>query len=118
MFGGERRKAKGINFSIAYGKTAHGFAKDWNCSLEEAEKVVEKWFNDRPEVRDWQERVKKNALEKGWTQTLLGRYRDLSKHFARGSRTKSHGLRASINTPIQVPPLYSLCSNRAGLRTW
>ena len=33
----ERKKAKIMNFSVAYGKTAYGFAKDWNCSLEEAE---------------------------------------------------------------------------------
>jgi len=26
-----------MNFSIAYGKTAHGFSKDWGCSLKEAE---------------------------------------------------------------------------------
>jgi DNA polymerase I len=31
-----RKKAKTMNFSIAYGKTAHGFAKDWGCNLEEA----------------------------------------------------------------------------------
>ena len=35
-FGNERKKAKIMNFSIAYGKTVHGFMKDWNCSAEEA----------------------------------------------------------------------------------
>jgi DNA polymerase-1 len=30
----ERRKAKTVNFSIAYGKTPKGFASDWNCSVE------------------------------------------------------------------------------------
>ena len=29
-----------MNFSVAYGKTSYGFAKDWNCTLEEAEKFV------------------------------------------------------------------------------
>jgi DNA polymerase-1 len=28
-FGSERRKAKTLNFSIAYGKTVHGLAQDW-----------------------------------------------------------------------------------------
>lgn len=28
-FGSERRKAKTLNFSIAYGKTAHGLSQDW-----------------------------------------------------------------------------------------
>ena len=32
----ERKKAKTMNFSIAYGKTAFGFSKDWDCTKEEA----------------------------------------------------------------------------------
>ena len=51
MFGSERRKAKVLNFSIAYGKTAHGLARDWGTSLAEAEETVERWYSDRPEVR-------------------------------------------------------------------
>lgn len=35
-FQNERKKAKTMNFSVAYGKTSYGFAKDWNCSLKEA----------------------------------------------------------------------------------
>lgn len=50
MFANERRKAKVLNFSIAYGKTAHGLAKDWKTSLPEAENTVERWYADRPEV--------------------------------------------------------------------
>ena len=33
-YASERRKAKTVNFSIAYGKTAQGFAEDWNCTIE------------------------------------------------------------------------------------
>lgn len=36
-----------MNFSIAYGKTAHGFSKDWGCSMEEAENALEAWYSDR-----------------------------------------------------------------------
>ena len=36
VFAKERKQAKIMNFSIAYGKTAHGFAKDFDCSIEEA----------------------------------------------------------------------------------
>lgn len=50
MFANERRKAKVLNFSIAYGKTAHGLSKDWKTSLQEAENTVERWYADRPEV--------------------------------------------------------------------
>ena len=39
-YANERKKAKTVNFSIAYGKTATGFALDWGCSLEEAKKII------------------------------------------------------------------------------
>ena len=50
MFSSERRKAKILNFSIAYGKTAHGLAKDWKVDIHEDEDTVDKWYSDRPEV--------------------------------------------------------------------
>lgn len=50
MFSSERRKAKVLNFSIAYGKTAHGLSKDWKVDLTEAQNTVDRWYGDRPEV--------------------------------------------------------------------
>ncbi len=101
-YANERKKAKTMNFSVAYGKSAFGFAKDWNCSVEEAERFVDLWYSDRPEVKQWQEQTKKIAFERGYTKTLMGRYRILTKHFI-GNNKKHilHGLRAAINTPIQ-----------------
>ena len=102
-YASERKKAKTVNFSIAYGKTAKGFAEDWNCSVKEANEVIDKWFKDRPEVQKWQNEKKEIAKKKMFTQTLLGRYRLLDKFF----RTKGFGanmgmgLRRAINTPIQ-----------------
>ena len=49
-FGNERRRAKVLNFSIAYGKTAHGLSRDWGVTLQEAEATVERWYASRPEV--------------------------------------------------------------------
>lgn len=34
VYASERRKAKTLNFSIAYGKTSHGLAKDWGVSSQ------------------------------------------------------------------------------------
>jgi DNA polymerase-1 len=66
-----------LNFSIAYGKTAHGLAKDWGTSLEEAEATVARWYADRPEVRDWQARTRAYAARFGWVNTMIGRRRRL-----------------------------------------
>ena len=49
-YSNERKKAKIMNFSIAYGKTVHGFSNDWGCTIEEAKDTVDLWYNDRPEV--------------------------------------------------------------------
>lgn len=101
-YANERKKAKTMNFSVAYGKSAFGFAKDWNCSLEEAQRFLDLWYSDRPEVHKWQEEMKKCAVEKGYVKTLHGRYRNLTKFFVTGQKMQIlHGLRAAINTPIQ-----------------
>lgn len=102
VFAAQRKTAKTMNFSLAYGKTAHGFAKDWDCSIEEASEALRLWYSDRKEVEVWQESVKKIAVQKGFTRTMMGRYRkltDLVRNKVMSKRT--HGLRAAINTPIQ-----------------
>jgi DNA polymerase-1 len=76
-YGSERRKAKTLNFSIAYGKTVHGLAEDWGITKEEAQKTLEAWYRDRPEVKKWQDETKLSAEETGKVYTLMGRHRNL-----------------------------------------
>lgn len=97
LFASERRKAKTLNFSIAYGKTAHGLSKDWGVTTEEANQMLQKWYEARPEVATWQQQTKDYAAEYGITRTLMGRYRKLPKT----KKLFGHAQRASINTPIQ-----------------
>jgi len=101
MFASERRKAKVLNFSIAYGKTPIGLSQDWGVSIEEAKETLEKWYSDRPEVRSWQERVLEIAKATGATRTLMGRYRDLPGVNSPNRGIRGHAQRAAINTPIQ-----------------
>ncbi|XP_010545542.1 PREDICTED: DNA polymerase I A, chloroplastic/mitochondrial [Tarenaya hassleriana] len=98
-FGAERRKAKMLNFSIAYGKTAMGLSRDWKVSVEEAQETVNLWYNDRQEVRKWQEKRKKEAIDDGYVLTLLGRARKFPTYRSRAQR--NHIERAAINTPVQ-----------------
>eukprot|EP01095_Lingulamoeba_sp_RSL-Kostka_P017925 TRINITY_DN9602_c0_g1_i1.p1 TRINITY_DN9602_c0_g1~~TRINITY_DN9602_c0_g1_i1.p1 ORF type:complete len:318 (-),score=113.84 TRINITY_DN9602_c0_g1_i1:6-959(-) len=97
----ERRRAKVLNFSIAYGKTAIGLAKDWNVSREEAVEIVNRWYNDRPEVRMWQRKNIDRARQTGYTTTIMGRRRNLPEIFSNSRRLQSHAERAAINTPLQ-----------------
>lgn len=101
VFASERRKAKVLNFSIAYGKTAHGLAKDWSVSMEEANETLQRWYSDRPEVREWQAETIRIARQTGYTRTILGRYRHLPDITSSNRAFKGHAERAAINTPLQ-----------------
>ncbi|KAJ0500703.1 putative DNA-directed DNA polymerase [Helianthus annuus] len=75
MYASERRKAKMLNFSIAYGKTPVGLARDWKVLVNESKETVKRWYNGREEVLRWQEARKKEARSIGCVYTLLGRAR-------------------------------------------
>jgi len=91
-----------LDFSIAYGKTAHGLSKDWGVSLEEAEATVNRWYADRPEVRQWQADTKTYAFHHGHVNTMIGRRRGLLPAITSSDKwLKARAERAAINTPIQ-----------------
>ncbi|KAK1583423.1 hypothetical protein Q3G72_023630 [Acer saccharum] len=100
-FASERRKAKMLNFSIAYGKTPKGLARDWKVSLEEAKHTVDLWYKERQEVLKWQEARKKEAREHSEVHTLLGRARRFPSSKSVTWYQRSHIERAAINTPVQ-----------------
>jgi DNA polymerase-1 len=107
VFASERRKAKTLNFSIAYGKTAFGLAKDWGVTKQEAEDILELWYRDRPEVRAWQERVKAEAMRAPLSEvyTLIGRTRCLQGlKENKFSKAFNGASRMAVNTPIQGAP--------------
>ncbi|CAH9078936.1 unnamed protein product [Cuscuta europaea] len=100
-FASERRKAKMLNFSIAYGKTTVGLARDWKVSVKEAKETVDRWYSDRKEVLTWQEQRKSEAHQFGRVYTLLGRTRMFPSLEHATNAFKGHIERAAINTPVQ-----------------
>ncbi|XP_002445146.2 DNA polymerase I A, chloroplastic [Sorghum bicolor] len=100
-FGAERRKAKMLNFSIAYGKTALGLSRDWKVSVKEARDTLKLWYGDRKEVLAWQKSQKKLAREKCEVYTLLGRSRHFPNLTQFGPGQRGHIERAAINAPVQ-----------------
>jgi DNA polymerase-1 len=101
VFASERRKAKTLNFSIAYGKTAHGLGQDWNVSTAEANKLLQAWYADRPEVEYWQKYTIEYAHKYLCSRTLMGRYRPLPLINSPIKSEQKHSERAAINTPVQ-----------------
>ncbi|EKX35753.1 hypothetical protein GUITHDRAFT_79451 [Guillardia theta CCMP2712] len=78
-----------------------GLAKDWGVTQKEAQETIKAWYNARKEVQDWQEGVKKKARRVGYTETLLGRRRNLADMRSNNTVLRGHAERAAINTPIQ-----------------
>jgi len=101
MYATERKRAKTLNFSIAYGKTAVGLSRDWGVSLNEAKDTLRRWYEDRPEVLAWQQNTIQMARNTGYTKTLMGRYRPLADINSSRPMLRGHAERAAINTPIQ-----------------
>ncbi|KQJ84865.1 hypothetical protein BRADI_5g23367v3 [Brachypodium distachyon] len=100
-FGAERRKAKMLNFSIAYGKTAVGLARDWKVSVKEAKDTLKLWYRDRKEVLTWQMKQRELAEEKCEVYTLLGRSRRFPNMAYASPGQRGHIERAAINAPVQ-----------------
>ncbi|XP_019435403.1 PREDICTED: DNA polymerase I A, chloroplastic/mitochondrial-like [Lupinus angustifolius] len=118
-FGSERRKAKMLNFSIAYGKTPVGLSKDWKVSVKEAKNTVDLWYNDRKEVLQWQYERKKEARQFHCVYTLLGRARRFPMMDEASTYQKGHIERAAINTPVQgsaadvaMCAMLEICNNK------
>ncbi|KAK3189169.1 hypothetical protein Dsin_028730 [Dipteronia sinensis] len=97
----ERRKAKMLNFSIAYGTSPLGLARDWKVSVKEAKNTVDLWYKERQEVRRWQEARKREARELSEVHTLLGRTLRLPSFSSVTQTCRDHIERAAINTPVQ-----------------
>lgn len=101
MFSSQRKKAKVLNFSIAYGKTVKGLAEDWNVSIEAARSTLQLWYKDRPEVRKWQEDCVDFLVQHGFVETIMGRRRHLPNISSDSYSKRAHAGRAAINAPLQ-----------------
>jgi DNA polymerase-1 len=98
----QRRDAKATNFGLIYGMSAYGLTQSTDLTLAEAETFVETYFKRFPGIADYLEKIKEQAKEKGYVETLLGRRR----YFPRLSTTTDYNLRRreereAINAPIQ-----------------
>ncbi|MBS1551670.1 MAG: DNA polymerase I [Bacteroidetes bacterium] len=98
---GMRRKAKEVNFGIIYGIGAFGLANRLEIKNSEAKDIIERYFREYPNVRDYMERTKKFAHENKYVETLLGRRRYLSQINNQNAAARAEDERAAINMPIQ-----------------
>jgi len=71
----ERGLGKTINFGVIYGMGAQKFARSAGVTSAEGKKFIQRFYRRYPGVFAYLERVKKEAIGRGYVETILGRRR-------------------------------------------
>ncbi len=96
-----RRRAKAVNYGLAYGMNAFGLASRLGIAPDEAQAFIDSYFAGFPAIRDYLERQVGRATADGYTQTILGRRRYLPELSSSNVRVRDMGRRMALNAPIQ-----------------
>ncbi|QDT53414.1 DNA polymerase I [Caulifigura coniformis] len=97
----QRRIAKAVNFGVIYGQTSFGLSAVLGIPKEDAQTFIDGYFQKYSRVKAFIEATLDEALEKGYSTTILGRRREVS-----GIRPKRWGNmnlpeRTAVNAVIQ-----------------
>ena len=97
----QRRAAKVINFGILYGMSPHGLAVAAGMTYEQANGFIDKYKELRAPLFAYMDRIKQQAREQGYVETLYGRRRPMPDIKSSNFMVRSGAERAAINMPIQ-----------------
>lgn len=96
-----RRQAKSINFGILYGQGPHGLSQNAGITFSQAKEFIAKYFQTYGGIKNYIENTIKEARDKNYVTTILGRRRYLPEINSQISLVKKSAERMAINTPIQ-----------------
>ncbi len=97
----DRRMAKVVNYGITYGLSAYGLANDLDGTEEEAQRIIDRYFERYPGVRSYIEQTKQQAHDQGYVETLWGRRRYLEEINSNNPYRRRFAERAAVNAPLQ-----------------
>jgi DNA polymerase-1 len=96
-----RSKAKMVSYGLAYGMEAYGLGQRLGIPTEEAALLRDAYFKAFPNVRAYMERVVAEARDRGYTETLFGRRRQIPELSSSNFRLRQAGERQAMNAGIQ-----------------
>ncbi len=96
-----RRKAKMVNYGIAYGISAFGLAQRLGIPRKEAASIIEQYFARFPGIANYMRETVEFAQKNGYVQTVTGRRRYLRDINSANNTVRSAAERNAINAPIQ-----------------
>jgi DNA polymerase-1 len=97
----QRARAKMVSYGLAYGMEAYGLSERLGISVSEAEEILNAYFEAFPTVRAYMERTVAEARERGYTETLFGRRRQIPELSSSNYRVRQAGERQAMNAGIQ-----------------
>ncbi|MBM4220023.1 MAG: DNA polymerase I [Gammaproteobacteria bacterium] len=97
----QRRAAKAINFGLIYGMSAFGLARQLGIERPAAQDYVARYFGRYPGVRDYMERTRAGARERGYVETVFGRRLYLPDIRSGDRNLQQYAERSAINAPMQ-----------------
>jgi DNA polymerase-1 len=96
-----RSKAKMVSYGLAYGMEAYGLAQRLSIPTPEAAEILDAYFEAFPSVRAYMDRTVAEARERGYTETLFGRRRQIPELSSGNVRIRQAGERQAMNAGIQ-----------------
>jgi len=96
-----RRSAKAINFGLIYGMSSFGLAQQLGLSRSQAQSYIDLYFARYPGVLNYMDRIRKQAREQGYIETLFGRRLYLPEINSRNAARRQYAERTAINAPMQ-----------------
>ncbi|MGZ5052055.1 MAG: DNA polymerase I [Methylobacter sp.] len=96
-----RRSAKAINFGLIYGMSSFGLAQQLGLSRNQAQSYIDLYFARYPGVKNYMDRIREQAREQGYVETLFGRRLYLPEINSRNAARRQYAERTAINAPMQ-----------------
>jgi len=96
-----RGRAKTINFAILYGISRWGLAGRLDVSADEAQAMIDRYFERFPGINRYIAETTQSARERGYTETLFGRKCWFPRLKSSVQHERQGAERAAINAPIQ-----------------
>lgn len=97
----QRRAAKTINFGLIYGMSAFGLARQLNVDRAIAQHYMDRYFARYPGAKEFIERTRTLARERGYVETVFGRRLYVPEINARNNQRRQYAERTAINAPMQ-----------------
>ncbi len=96
-----RRKAKMVNYGIAYGISAFGLAQRLNIPKREGGEIIDQYFRQFPGIRGYMDGTIEFARRNGYVETVTGRRRYIRDINSKNNNVRGAAERNAINAPVQ-----------------